>query len=116
MRIKFYLLMSIILLLHAGCSLVNRSIRDFSEKEFSSADWKKGDVIERGRMFLDLYKKRARLINGKNEKELIELLGEPDQKQEKNGKQTWLYKLKFKYESLAKNLIVTLNQGVSTFG
>jgi hypothetical protein len=65
--------------------------RDYSEKPFSSKEWLAGDRVERGRMILDLAKKRH--PNGRTHEGIVEMLGEPDFKKTVEGKEVWFYRV-----------------------
>jgi hypothetical protein len=115
-KITIFLSLFIIVLLNTTCGIVKNITRDYSSKEFTSTDWKKGDAVERGRMLIDIYKKRSRYINGKNEKELLEIFGEPDTKKDKNDTSFWLYNLEFKGNPETQALGITIINGVGMYG
>lgn len=73
-----------------ACTGLKRPWREYSPKPFSSQEWLAGDQIERGRMSLDLFKKR--IPNGKSREEILEILGEADKKKTVEGKEVWFYK------------------------
>lgn len=94
----------------AACSAVDKKIgnstppekRVFAEKPFAPDAWIKGDAQTRGEMTPDLLKyETAKSLKGKNQSELIKLLGEPDKKtMGKYGHvrfgdevEVWLYKI-----------------------
>ena len=90
----------------AACSSVDKSMpekRAFQLKPFSSEEWIKGDAHARGEMARDLskYETFESLVKGKNQSELIKILGEPDKKTTgkccyiRDGEEVevWLYKI-----------------------
>ncbi len=115
-KITIFLSLFSIILLTANCGIIKNITRDYSSKEFNSADWKNGDAIERGRMLIDIYKKRGRYINGKTEKELLEIFGEPTTKKFNHGKAVWLYNLELKGNPETQNLGITIVNGVGMYG
>ena len=89
----------------AACSTIKSTPeqRVFQEKPFSSVEWIKGDAQTRGEMATDLtrYETFQSLI-GKNQSELLKILGEPDVKttgkccyvRDGGGEvEVWLYKI-----------------------
>ena len=74
-----------------GCGLVKNPLRDYTAKPFSSAEWLKGDAVERGRMYPDIF--ITRMPSGKSKAEIAALLGEPDEKQTVEGREVWLYRV-----------------------
>ena len=97
----------------AACSSVDKSAnntidkrtpekRAFQLKPFSSEEWIKGDAHARGEMARDLLKyETSRQLIGKNQSELINILGEPDKKTTgkccyiRDGEEVevWLYRI-----------------------
>lgn len=61
--------------------------RTYDEMPFDAQKWREGDEIERGRMLRDMRNK----ITGKTDAEVIEMLGNPDEKLVQNGSESWLY-------------------------
>ncbi len=91
-------------------NILPKEKRPFQERNFDSAEWKKGDEQTRGEMSKDLQWRRTDadgyFLRNKNQAEIIKLLGEPDRKT--RGKccgaggtaegKVWLYNLEIKYE------------------
>src|SRR5215218_8108481 len=90
----------LIALFGLGCGLVKNPLRDYSEKPFNSADWLKGDAVERGRMYVDVFK--TRMLDGKSPDDVKKLLGEPDKKQTVEGREVWLYTVEHGYNTPMK--------------
>jgi hypothetical protein len=80
----------IILSINLGCTGISRPWRDYSPKPFNSQEWLAGDAIERGRMTLDIFKRR--IPDGKSKEEIIKLFGEADKKVTVEGREVWLYR------------------------
>ena len=115
-RILNYILLSgllVIFMLNTACGIVRNPFRDYSKKTFNSKDWKNGDAIERGRMLLSLTDDPS--IEGMNEKQLVEFLGEPDKKDKKNSDEVWLYNVEFSYQSPMKYLAITMDKRTGAF-
>ena len=91
------LCVALIALFGLGCGLVKNPFRDYSQKPFNSADWRAGDAVERGRMYLDVFK--TRMLNGKSKDDVKSLLGEPDKKQTVEGREVWLYDVEHQYNT-----------------
>jgi hypothetical protein len=89
------LCMAILIGVAAGCAGGKRPWRDYSNREFSSADWLAGDKVERGRMASDMYcnefiKCKADVAT----RDLaLKTLGEPDLKKTIEGKEVWFYRV-----------------------
>ncbi len=77
--------------LSLGCVGFRKPWRDYSDKPFNSREWLNGDRIERGRMKWDIFKKR--IPNGKDEKKVSDLFGEPDLKRTIEGREVWFYRI-----------------------
>ena len=79
----------------AACAGVKKPWRDYSKKDFSSADWLAGDKIERGRMSGDMYCNQ--FIKCKAEvstrDDALKSLGEPDLKKTIEGSEVWFYRV-----------------------
>ena len=90
-----------------GCGLVKNPFRDYSQKPFNSAEWLKGDAIERGRMYLDVFKSRS--LDGKSPDEVRKLLGEPDKKQTVEEREVWLYYVEHQYNTPMKYFPVSFD-------
>lgn len=115
-RILNYILLGnllIILILNTACGIVRNPFRDYSKKAFNSKDWKNGDAVERGRMLLSLTDDPS--INGMDEKQLVEFLGDPDKREKKNGHEIWLYKVEFSYQTPMKYLAITMDKKTGAF-
>lgn len=87
--INLSLAVALIALFGLGCGLVKNPFRDYSQKQFNSDAWLKGDAVERGRMYQDIF--ISRMLNGKRQDDVKKLLGEPDKKQTVEGREVWLY-------------------------
>lgn len=114
MRKKAFIILtlSIFLLCNlAACSVTDKFTpepRVFQEKPFSSDAWIKGDAHARGEMALDLsrYETFESLLDGKNQSELLKLLGEPDKKttgrccyvRDTDEVEVWLYRIQLPAE------------------
>jgi hypothetical protein len=86
-----------IALFNSACGMVKNPYRDYSERPFSSAEWLRGDTVERGRMYSDLFDSRA--VDGKSKEEIVELLGEPEKKIAVEGREVWLYRVDHSYQT-----------------
>ena len=108
-----FLFVVLILSLTVSCSSVKNILpkekRPFQERNFDSAEWKKGNEQTRGEMSKDLHWRRSEndyVLSKKNQTEVVRILGEPDRKT--RGKccgaggtaegEVWLYNLEIKYE------------------
>jgi hypothetical protein len=93
--VRLALCAGLLMAIAMGCSGVKRPWRDYSKREFSSADWLAGDKIERGRMAMDMYCNE--FIKCKAEvstrEQTIKSLGEPDLKKTIEGKEVWFYRV-----------------------
>ena len=78
------------LFINLGCAGISKPWRDYSHKPFNSQEWLAGDAVERGRMSLDVSKKR--IPDGKSKAEIVKLFGEPDKKATVEGREVWLYR------------------------
>jgi hypothetical protein len=90
----------LIALFGLGCGLVKNPLRDYSPKPFNAADWLKGDAVERGRMYSDVFS--SRVLDGKNQEDVKKLLGEPDKKQTVENREVWLYYVEHRYNTPMK--------------
>ena len=108
-----FLFVVLILSLTVSCSSVKnifpKEKKPFQERNFDSAEWKKGNEQTRGEMSKDLHWRRSEndyVLSKKNQTEVVRILGEPDRKT--RGKccgaggtaegEVWLYNLEIKYE------------------
>ena len=82
-----FLFLSVVL----ACAGVRKPWRDYEKKPFDSEKWRKGDRIDRGTMYFDLFEKRT--LNGKTRDDVVRLLGEPDKKLSVEGREVWLYRI-----------------------
>ncbi|MEJ7848851.1 MAG: hypothetical protein WKF92_12265 [Pyrinomonadaceae bacterium] len=89
-RVNLALSILFIAAINLACMEYKKPWRDYSAKPFSSQEWLAGDRIERGRMTLDLFKKR--IPNGKTREQIVEILGEPDKKKTVEKREVWFYK------------------------
>jgi outer membrane protein assembly factor BamE (lipoprotein component of BamABCDE complex) len=80
-------------LLSLSCTLPRKFWRSYEQQPFDAQKWRDGDALERGTMFVDLF--RDRKIHGKTRERVLELLGEPDKKSTANGREVWHYKVEF---------------------
>ena len=103
----------VILLLAPDCSYLKNPMRDYSEKSFNSQDWLKGDAIERGRMFADIYAQR--ILKDKSKEDVRILLGEPDKKQYIKGLEIWLYHVEHSRKLPHKFFPVSFEENGKTF-
>lgn len=92
---------------NSACGLVKSPFRDYSEKPFSAAEWLKGDSVERGRMYSDLFSNRA--LDGKSKDEIADLLGEPEKKISVEGREVWLYRVEHSYQTPMKYFPVSFD-------
>ena len=74
-----------------GCMGMKKPWRDYSPKPFSSAEWLAGDRIDRGRMMIDLFKKRTVGVSTRDE--AVKTLGEPDLKKTIENREVWFYRI-----------------------
>ena len=112
------LTLSILLLCHlAACSVVDNlkpKPRAFEEKPFSSEAWMKADAHTRGEMADNLMTYETfRPLIGKNQSELLKILGEPDTKttgkccyiRDTGGEvEVWLYRIEAPGETGEKKM------------
>ena len=84
------LFLVVALFINLGCAGISKPWRDYSHKPFNSQEWLAGDAVERGRMSLDVSKKR--IPDGKSKAEIVKLFGEPDKKATVEGREVWLYR------------------------
>lgn len=96
-----------------GCGFIKSPFRDYSEKPFNSQDWLKGDAVERGRMFSNIFTSRA--LDGKSQTEVKNLLGEPDKKQTVEGREVWLYYVELRYQTPMKYFPVSFENNRGAF-
>lgn len=61
--------------------------RTYDKMPFDAQKWRDGDEIERGRMRSDMMDR----VVGKTPLQVVEMLGEPDEKRTENGTELWLY-------------------------
>jgi hypothetical protein len=89
------LCMAILIGVAPGCAGGKKPWRDYSKKDFSSADRLAGDKIERGRMQGDMYCND--FIRCKAEvstrEQALKTLGEPDLKKTIEGREVWFYRV-----------------------
>ena len=97
---------------NAACVFKN-PFRDYSPKPFNAAEWRAGDTIERGRMVSKM--DDGIFVDGREKEDVLKLLGEPDAKETKGGREIWLYRIDFKFESSMKYLPVTFDPRYGTF-
>jgi hypothetical protein len=64
------------------------------DKTFESSKWKKANSEHRWQMYDDLLEKK--ILNGKTQKEVIEILGMPDSRQNETSDAYWEYDLESK--------------------
>lgn len=105
-------LIASVLFSNAACVFKN-PFRDYSSKPFNAKEWREGDTIERGRMVKNM--DDSIFVDGWDKEDVLKLLGEPDEKETKNGREIWLYRIDFKYESSMKYLPVTFDPRLGTF-
>ena len=101
-----------VLSFNAACVFKN-PFRDYSQKPFNAKEWREGDTIERGRMITNMDDRI--FVDGSRREDVLKLLGEPDEKELKGGREIWLYRIDFKYESSMKYLPVTFDPRLGTF-
>jgi len=101
-----------VLFLNAACVFKN-PFRDYSHKPFNAEEWRAGDTIERGRMITNIDDRI--FVDGNDKEDVRKLLGEPDEKETKGGREIWLYRIDFKYESSMKYLPITFDPRLGTF-
>ena len=89
-KVSFAFCLVILAALALGCAGFRRPWRDYGDKPFNATEWRAGDRIERGRMTLDIVKRR--IPNGKKRDSVLETFGEPDKKNKVEGKEVWYYK------------------------
>ncbi len=86
-----------------ACMGIRKPWRDYTAKPFSSAEWLAGDRIERGRMTIDLFKKRT--VGVSTREEAVKTLGEPDFKKTIENKEVWFYRIELGQGIEAMDLI-----------
>lgn len=89
-RLNLIVALALLISVGLGCMGIRKPWRDYSQKPFDSKEWLAGDRIERGRMTLDIVKRR--IPNGKSRDMVLETFGEPDKKNKVEGKEVWYYK------------------------
>lgn len=88
--INFLVGISLLLTMSLGCNLMHKKPwRNYDYIPFDQQKWRDGDDIERGRMRSDLAERK--IIDGKTRQQILEILGEPDEKISKNSEEIWLY-------------------------
>gem|GEM_PF-3860371 len=55
-----------------GCMGTKKPWRDYSKKKFDVKEWRDGDALERGRMYLDMHKNR--IVEGKSRDDVLKVL------------------------------------------
>jgi len=83
--------LTVLVIVAAGCAGVKRPWRDYSPKEFSSAEWLAGDKVERGRMASKMFRNPA--VDVANRESAVKTLGEPDLKKTVENKEVWFYRV-----------------------
>ncbi len=111
--VNLSLCLALLFLVGAGCGGVKNPFRDYSRKPFSSADWRAGDAVERGRMMHDLMDKFA--VDAKHEAEVREILGEPDRKTSEDGRVIWLYRVDLGHNSALPYLPISFDPRSGAF-
>ncbi|HEY0426746.1 MAG TPA: hypothetical protein VGC76_02965 [Pyrinomonadaceae bacterium] len=106
--------LALVLMVNLGCAMSNKFWRSYEPRPFDSQKWREGDALERGTMFIDLFKKRK--INGKTKEEVMTLLGEPDKKSTAGGFELWHYKVEFAGESPVQYFPVTFDKNGKAAG
>jgi hypothetical protein len=99
--------------LNSACGIIKNPFRDYSSKPFNAREWRAGDTIERGRMVRNM--NGLIFVDGNDKEDVLKLLGEPDEKEFKDGREVWLYRIDFKYETSMKYLPVTFDPRHGTF-
>ena len=94
---QFFVCLLLLLSVSLSCTLPRKFWRSYEPQPFDAQKWRSSDALERGTMFVDLYKKR--LVHGKSKEEVLALLGEPDKKSNGNGSEIWHYKVEFAGET-----------------
>jgi outer membrane protein assembly factor BamE (lipoprotein component of BamABCDE complex) len=89
-RLNLIVALALITAVGLGCMGMRKPWRDYSPRPFDSREWLEGDRIERGRMTLDIVKRR--IPNGRSRDTVLETFGEPDNKNKVEGKEVWYYK------------------------
>jgi hypothetical protein len=74
-----------------ACSGIRKPWKSYTKQPFNSEKWRKGDRVDRGTMYFDLFEKRT--LSGKSKEEVEQLLGEPDKKALVEGREVWLYRI-----------------------
>jgi outer membrane protein assembly factor BamE (lipoprotein component of BamABCDE complex) len=91
-----------------SCGAANKFWRSYEQKPFDAQKWREGDALERGTMFVDLFKQRK--INGKTREEVLSILGEPDKKSTAGDVEQWHYKVEFAGENPMQYFPVTFDK------
>lgn len=90
-RLNLFFCFVIFAALGFGCAGIKRPWRDYSDKQFSSAEWLVGDKIERGRMVHSMFRNPAVEVGSQ---ELAEkCLGKPDIKKTIDNREVWFYRV-----------------------
>ena len=88
--INFFVGLSLLLTMNLGCNFMHKKPwRSYDYIPFDQQKWRDGDEIECGRMRSDLAKRKR--IDGKNRHQVLELLGEPNEKVTRSNEEIWLY-------------------------
>ena len=107
------LFLVVALFINLGCAGISKPWRDYSHKPFNSPEWLAGDAVERGRMTLDVSKKR--IPDGKSKEEIVKLFGEPDKKATVEGREVWLYRTENSAQSRLNQLPISFDAKKGAF-
>jgi hypothetical protein len=107
-----FLLMAV-LLFNAACGIVKDPLRSYSDKPFNSQEWLAGDAIERGRMMHSIYDDK--IVDGKSQEVVRNLLGEPDKKDVVEGRDVWLYRVDNGHNSEMPYYSISFDKQMGTF-
>jgi outer membrane protein assembly factor BamE (lipoprotein component of BamABCDE complex) len=95
-------------LLSLSCTLPHKFWRSYEHQPFDAQKWRSGDALDRGTMFIDLYKTRK--IQGKSREQVAALLGEPDKKSTAGEREVWHYKVELAGEQPIQYFPVTFDK------
>jgi hypothetical protein len=83
--------LSLLLLCVLACAGVKNPLRDYTPKDFNSAEWLAGDRVERGRMVQNMYRNPELKISTRED--AVRTLGEPDLKKTIENNEVWFYRV-----------------------
>lgn len=109
----FFLVSAIATCSACGLFLPRKPWRTYDKMQFDSQKWRDGDRLERGRMRSEMIKR----VSGKTRDQILEMLGEPDEKMSIKGNEFWIYETEHAgRQSYLRNSIDFGPDGKADFG